>query len=74
MAPDWWALGEGSPKEQWPLALAGVAPWIEGLSMGLYAWVVSQAPSRGRTRGKHTDVSLPLFLSPVRKTKYITIF
>ena len=51
--------------------------WLSGLSAGLrtkgspvgfpvraHAWVAGQVPSRGRVRGNHTDVSLPLFLLP----------
>ena len=54
--------------------------WLSGLSAGLrakgspvqlpvraHAWVAGQVPSRGRTGGSHTDVSLPLFLPSALK-------
>ena len=50
-----------------------VAPWqvwLSGLSVSLrtdpvraHAWVASQVPSRGRTRGNHTLMSLSLSFS-----------
>ena len=51
--------------------------WLGGLSAGLrtkgspvpfpvraHAWVASQVPSRGQTRGNHTSMFLSLSLSP----------
>ena len=60
-------------------ALASVAQWIErGLQtegsqvrfpVRAQAWAVGQVPSRGRVRGKHIDVFLPLFLLPFPVSK-----
>ena len=61
--------------------------WLSGWSAGLWtkgslvrfpvrahAWVVGRVPSRGHSRGNHTDVSLPLSPTLPCSLKYIYIY
>ena len=74
-------------NENMPLALAGVAQWIEHrpasqkvagwIPVRAHAWVAGQVPSRGCVRGNHTLMFLSLSFSlptPLSKNKQIKSF